>query len=578
MSVVFPDHLALLREFLDRRQEIVELVERRLLNVREKDTSRSKSRDEFDRILDSCFFGVPELPRGLASLKGTLAAAHLADGFEPISLGGYSHGLDPLELIVRAYQHWERHRWPGRNIRLPYASSLFSVFILRQLEQLSLRIWDDGNGDAADRLQEIQRLLDRLNDDASAPALVRDARWLIQTAQGPLTRRLQPYFRISERISASFSDEGRLDVHKAGARLTGGHLRSQLCYRVAETGQPANSPEVLAIARNSNSMDAALLVRDLVPLLEAYGAACAEGGNQHRLDLADAILQGVSADPELFLTRLDLLAPCTTIEHLFVQGGEDGHPRYTPTGDTQRRLLECYADLIGHHAQALHEDAHALDPRQSEYSPLGVSYGFCADILSNMALDTLLAQPSFGLTLEDMFVSRGGLEHKRARAEGWKRLPQREGEREHFEHSSEWAAQMFVRTTSALRARAAYKDRANASDVARARLFIVPEATVSESALAIAEGIVVAQEHCVTSDLQRALSTGATAFPRGRIVSDRNEGRFLASAESHGQWFGLSKVVLTLCTSQGKDALLAGVPPAVVDVLQLTCPGLVTMA
>ena len=596
MTVVFPDHLALLREFLDRRQEIIEHVERRLLNVREKDTSRSRSRGEFERILDSCFFGLPGLPRELATLKGRLAAAHLADGFEPVSLGGYSHGFDPLELIVRAYQHWERHRWPGRNIRLPYAGSLFSVFILRQLEPLSLRIWDDGNEAATDRLQQIQRLLDRLNDDARVPPLVRDARWLIQTAQGPLTRRLEPYFRISERISASLTGWSRLEVHKAGARLTGGHLRSQLCYRVAETGRPATSPDVLAIARNSNSMDAALLVRDLVPLLEAYGAACEQaspglpaeaqpsqeggakvGAREDRLDLADAILQGVSADPELFLTRLDLLAPCTTIEHLFVDGGEDGRPRHTPTGETHCRLLECYADLIGRHADALYADTHALDPRQSEYSPLGISYGFCADILSNMALDTLLAQPSFGLTLEDMFISRGSLEHKRARAEGWKRLPQREGEQEHFAHASEWAEAMFSRTTSALGVRARYKDRANASDVPRARLVIVPETTAVESTPAIADGIVVAQEHCVTSDLQRALSTGATAFPRGRIVSDRNEGRFLASAESGGQWFGLSKVVLTLCTSQGKDALLVGVPPAVVNVLQLTCPGLVVM-
>ena len=60
-------------------------------------------------------------------------------------------------------------------------------------------------------------------------------------------------------------------------------------------------------------------------------------------------------------------------------------------------------------------------------------------------------------------------------------------------------------------------------------------------------------------------------------MNDRNEGRFLASAESDGKWFGLSKVVLTLCTSQGKDARLTGVPPAVLRVLQLTCPGLVVV-
>ena len=127
---------------------------------------------------------------------------------------------------------------------------------------------------------------------------------------------------------------------------------------------------------------------------------------------------------------------------------------------------------------------------------------------------------------------------------------------------------MFDRTMSALRARARHKDRANASDVPDARLFI-------ESA---PEGTLLAQEHCLTSDLQRALATGATAFPKGQILIDRNEGRFLASADVDGKWFGISKVVLTLCTSQGQDALLTGVPPLVVDRLRLTCPGLVVTA
>jgi hypothetical protein len=577
MTVVFSEHLALLREFLDRPNEIVEQIERRLLNVREKETSRSRNRAEFHNILDSCFFGLPGLPRGLSPLKGQLRAAHLADGFEPISLGGYSHELDPLELVVRAYQHWDHHRWPGRNIRLPYAASLYSVFILRQLEQLSLRLWDDGNSAAGGRLEEIQGLLDRLNGATASGPLVRDAGWLIQTAQGPLTRGLQPYFTISERISGSLTDPRRLAIHKAGARLIGGHLRSQLRYRASETGRAVDDPEVLAITRNSNSMDAALLARELVPLLEAYGTACAGCRMEERLDLADAIFQAVSADPELFLTRLDLLFPCTMIEELFVHCGDDGRARYTPMGDTHRRVLERYAELMGEHAASLQEDAPGLDPRLSPYSPLGISYGFCGDILSNMTLDTLLAQPTFDLALEDMFVGRGRVDDKRLRAEGWRRLPQREGEREHFEHDADWAVQMFARTTAALGARAEYADRANASGVASARLFVVRQSrsTESESAGSLPDGMVVAQEHCVTSDLQRALSTGATAFPRGQIVNDRHEGRFLASAECGRKWFAISKVVLTLCTSLGKDALMTGVPPPVIDVLCLTCPGLV---
>src|SRR4029079_12093853 len=140
-----------------------------------------------------------------------------------------------------------------------------------------------------------------------------------QAAQGPLTRRLEPYFRIAERISTSFTDPRRLEIPRAVATLTSGHLRAQLRHRASEVDRPVDDPSVLAMTRNSNSMDAALLVRDLVPLLEAYGRA-----GDDRFDLADAIFQGVSADPELLLTRLDLLPPCTTIEDLFIQRGTNG--------------------------------------------------------------------------------------------------------------------------------------------------------------------------------------------------------------------------------------------------------------
>jgi hypothetical protein len=65
------------------------------------------------------------------------------------------------------------------------------------------------------------------------------------------------------------------------------------------------------------------------------------------------------------------------------------------------------------------------------------------------------------------------------------------------------------------------------------------------------------------------------AAPNRQILTDRNEGRFLASAESGGKWFGISKNILTLCTSQGRDALMTRVPSSVIEVLALTCPRLV---
>ena len=43
--------------------------------------------------------------------------------------------------------------------------------------------------------------------------------------------------------------------------------------------------------RNSNALDFALLIQDLVPLLEAYENACHSEDGRGRLELADAICQ-----------------------------------------------------------------------------------------------------------------------------------------------------------------------------------------------------------------------------------------------------------------------------------------------
>jgi hypothetical protein len=272
-------------------------------------------------------------------------------------------------------------------------------------------------------------VLDRLNASPSPHAIVRDARWLIQTAQGPLTRHLRPYFTIAEHIAESLSESDRLAVHRAGATLAGGHLRSQLRYAMWNSQRPADDADVLAFTRNSNSMDNGLLVRDLVPLLEAYRTARANDNVERRLELADPILQGLSADPGLLLVRLDLLRPYTMIEDLFIERDAEGRLRYTPMCERHLGVLESYSRLIGQLAESLLDDAPAFDPARGAYSPFGIVHGFCADLMSNMAMTTLLARPARDLTLEDTFVSRDRLEDKLARARDWKALPTREGER-----------------------------------------------------------------------------------------------------------------------------------------------------
>ena len=578
MGFSFSDHIGLLGQFLAGRQQIVEDIDRRLLNVRGKATAQATDCRFFDDILTKCFFESPAVSTEGSRLKGQLAAAHLAEGFDPVPADDYSREIDPVGLVRYAQHVWDRDRWPGRNGRIAYAQSVYAVFILRQLAHLSLRIWDEGNHMASKRLQQVQQLLDLLNTAGAAP-LVRDARWLIQIAQGPLTTHLKPYFVIADRVAGSFMDRDRREIHKAGAALAGGHLRSQLRHRSWQTGWAYDDRQVIALTHLSNSMDTALLIRDLIPLLEAYAAACLEPDGNERLELADVILQGLSADPELLLTRLDLLGPSTMLEDLFSARGEDGEVRYTPAGQAHRECLEKYAALIGQTAASLKKDALSLDPAHAVYSPLGVVYGFCADILSNMVLNTLHGSSSAGLSLEDTFISLGQLEQKRAQAQEWQRLPKAEGERDAFEYSTEWAAAMFARMVSGLEARAARPTEPNASEFPASRLYVVPRGATIDSwpEGVLPAGIVSAQEHCLTSDVTRARDTAATALSRSRLSTDRAEGRFLASVEADGAWFGVSKALLTICTSQGKDTLICDVPPGVIDVLRLTCSELLVL-
>jgi hypothetical protein len=210
-------------------------------------------------------------------------------------------------------------------------------------------------------------------------------------------------------------------------------------------------------------------------------------------------------------------------------------------------------------------------PGPAPYSPLGISYGFCSDVLWNVALSAMTARPASSLSLEDLFESRSHLDEKAARARTWEQLPARSGERAHFTHSPAWAQQVFADAIARLR-----QVGTGHAVAPTGRLFVnrhgvdAPDGTLPDSA-------VKAQEHVVSSDVQWALSTGATAFPKSHLLADRQEGRYLASVEQDGKWFAVSKVLLTACLAQGRDAVIAGVPASLVDLLRLTCPSIVTV-
>ena len=325
-EVPFQAHIELLRFFLARHSEIVERIQG-VLNAQRKPIAYLQDGSLLFRHFEDCFFAVTGGTDSQSRLRGQLEEAHWASGFRPREIPGLHNGLiDPAEMMIRGFHVWRQTRWPGRNGRVRYAHTLFNLYVIRCLELLSMRLWDAGSIGAGDRLSHVQGVLDQLwtITTADQPVLVRDARWLIQLAQSPATDDLGAYFAVAEKITETLSEEDRIEIHKASVRMTAGHLRSQIRYHSIKKAVSLDEKSLVLSTRNSNALDFALLTQDLVPLLDAYEKAWHGDDRQKRLELADAICQGISPDPELFLNRVELLGAYSMIEHLFITDGSRG--------------------------------------------------------------------------------------------------------------------------------------------------------------------------------------------------------------------------------------------------------------
>src|SRR5688500_11141236 len=400
----FQAHVELLQFFLAHRDDIVERLQG-LLNAQRKPDEYLRDGPVLSRRFEDCFFiGVTH---SQSRLRGQSEEAHWASGFRPRDLPGLHNGLvDPAEMMIRVFHLWQQTRWPGRYGRVRYAHTLFNLYLIRSLALLSMRLWDDGSSSAGDRLSHVQGVLDQLwrITTADQPSLVRDARWLIQLAQSPATDELGAYFEVAENIAATLSEEDRIEIHKAGVRMTAGHLRSQIRYYSMKKAVSLNEKSLILNTRNSNALDFALLIQDLVPLLEAYENAWHSQDGLKRLELADAICQGVSPDPELFLNRVGLLGAYSMIEHLFITTDGDGHAVYTPMGRRHVQLIQDYEARIGRVAKPLYDDCSNFRPVTGAYSPYGVLYGFSSNLIEHMAFKILQRDAPTRFSLEDVFV------------------------------------------------------------------------------------------------------------------------------------------------------------------------------
>jgi hypothetical protein len=191
-QVPFQANVELLRLFLTQREDIVEKIEA-VLNAQRKPVQYLQDRSLLSRLFEDCFFARTAVTASQSHLKGQLEEAHWARGFRPRQVQDlYNDLIHPAEMMIRAFYCWQQTRWPGRNGRMHYAHTLFNLYVIRWLQFLSMRLWDDGPTSASGRLAEIQGVLNELwkSSPADQPVIVRDARWLIPLAQSLITDEL----------------------------------------------------------------------------------------------------------------------------------------------------------------------------------------------------------------------------------------------------------------------------------------------------------------------------------------------------------------------------------------------------
>jgi hypothetical protein len=573
-EVPFREHVELLQLFLAHRDAIVESLQG-LLNAQRKPLPYLQDAPLLARHFEDCFFTLTAVTQAQSRLRGQLQRAHWARGFRPSVMPGMHNDLvDPGEMMVRGFHLWQQTRWPGRKARARYAQTLFNLYVIRALELLSMRLWDADSAGASARLALLQSVLEQLwkSSPTGQPEFVRDARWLLPVAQSPTTDELGPYFEVAERIAESLSEQDRTEIHKASVQMAGGHLRSQLRHYTLKRRVSLDEHSLVLSSRNSNALDFALLIQGLVPLLKAYEHACRSGAAGHRLELAGAICQGISADPELFVNRLDLLAAYSMIEHLFISTDRDAGVAYTPMGRRHLQQLQEYAGLIRPLSKPLHDDCAQFKPVDGGYSPYGVIYGFSSNLMEHMALKALQPDSVNHFGLEDVFTDGQISTGKLAWVSGWRKLPHIDAQVQRlFDYPQQFAEDIFDRIEGALRQRIA--DGEVQAGVATGRLFIVSGAAREPDAKAsrVPE---LPVRYIGSSDPQLVTAHKAHSYDEGQLLHDRREGMFAVSYQTSGGWVAISKDLLTEVLGAGNDARIVGLPGMAAGVLRLMCPGL----
>lgn len=553
----FSAGVALLHDVLQRRDAVVAQLDA-LLNCQKKGPDFQQDLALQLRLFYACF-PAAGVPAAAATLNTWLEARRADDGLKPRAKPG-NELVDPVQMLLRGFHFWNVTRWPGQKGRVRYAYNLFNLYVLRYVALLTLRLWDEDAEGAGTRLAELQQILDRLwqHSPADQPRLVCDVRWLIPVALSPTTDSLAGYFRFAERIAATLNEADRTEIQRAWVQTGAGHLCSQLRHLSVRKGTGVNDAELVLLTRKTNALDVCLLMEGLVTLFQAYAAALAGNDATRRRELAVAICQAISPDPELYLLRLDLLAPYTMIEELFVSTHEDGNASLTPLGERHLQLLAEYRTQLKALAPALLEDSRRCRPEPGAYAPYGALFGFSSNILELLSFKTLVPEPVPPYSMEDAFST--GDATKRAWVNAWRQLPHVKPEvAAQYAYAEDFVNALHSRIEAALEQCVVGVSQRAGKLQLRAAPGSLPE---------------LPARHVLSSDPAWIAAGRATHQDEGDLLHCRMEGEFLVSFRSEGGWVGISKDLLTEELGGGADVALSGLPAGPAAVLALMCPGL----
>ena len=576
----FSAYADLLQLFVANREELVERIQA-LLNAQYKPERYLRDRDQLCSDFEGVFYSREMLTDAQCRLRGQLDEAHHASGFRPRAVEGLHNDLiAPAEMMIRAFYCWQQTRWPTRKLRTRYAHTLFDVFLLRNLQLLGMRLWDNDAGSATERLAQLQALLDALNVSVpqGLPVHVRDARWLIPLALSPTTDELGAYFAVAENIGSRLESDDCVETCKASVQMIGGHLRSQIRHYCLRDRLAVDDPSVILRTRTSNALDLALLIQGLVPLLRAYENAQAQSDDATRLSYAGAILQGISPDPELFLNRLDLLFPYSMIDYLFVDSDSEGNAHYTAAGQRHVDLFREYEALIARHAAALRADSVNFEPTAENYSPYGAIYGTPSNLLEHISLKTVAGEVTTQFSLHDVFTD--GDARKLVWVNSWRKLPHipRDIEKQH-RYPQPFAAEMFARIALALQSHSADRFAGRTG-----QLFVETDAdtdTDTDTGGNPRQGTdsmavqALPPQYVFSSDSSVVNAGKAQPAQADALLRDSREGHFLVSYETESGRVAITKDFLTELLGEGTNVAVNGLPKAPASALRLLCAPLV---